>query len=199
MAACGQKKTLDLARESFQNFDPQDLNTSDLLRHLTLRSWKSLSFCVESLAIQFSRSVSEADSGGAVGQLLGRISKLNLAPHQSVYNCVCVYFSTNLFCRHVQHPFTMAAPIAYSPLHCLLMIPTRSNQNDFLSQKLEGLRARNFANLSSRFYAPDLHDNVSCFPTILAVWDCFVHKTHFTESVINFPNSRLLTRGATPW
>ena len=116
MAACGQKKTLDLARESFQNFDPQDLNTSDLLRHLTLRSWKSLSFCVESLAIQFSRSVSEADSGGAVGQLLGRISKLNLAPHQSVYNCVCVYFSTNLFCRHVQHPFTMAAPIAYSPL-----------------------------------------------------------------------------------
>ena len=44
----------------------------------------------------------------------------------------------------------------------------------------------------------DLHENVPCFPTILAVWDCFVHKTHFTDSVINFPNSRLLTRTVTP-
>ena len=61
---------------------------------------------VESLAIEFSRSVSvvAGSKGGQSGQqLLGRISKLNLA--------------------QPPNPFTMPAPIAYSSLSCLLIIP----------------------------------------------------------------------------
>ena len=118
--------------------------------------------------------------GGCAPPLLGRISKLNLAGHESVYNA--------------RQLLTLLSSAYWSR--------PRGIQTAFSHKKSQFFvfRVRIFANLGSPVIMTfDLHENVSCFPAILAVWDCFVHKTHFTDSVINFPNSRLLTPGVTPW
>ena len=126
-------------------------------------------------------SVARSSSGGGCAPpLLGRISKLNLAGHESVYNArqLLTLLSTAYWSR------------------------PRGIQTAFSHKRSQFFvfRVRIFANLVSPVIMTfDLHENVSCFPAILAVWDCFVHKTHFTDSVINFPNSRLLTPGVTPW